>query len=150
MSLDVEGVGGGGVFFFKQTTAYEVYQCDWSSDVCSSDLVATCIASLGLMPSSHTSTWAFSAIERVTFRTRIYDLRKNLCTNCALSFGMGGAFLSQSTSAIVSAEVTMTTSPDLARSIVLRHKSTLPGSSCNQPRNASLSQYMRSMLKLAP
>ena len=27
-----------GVFFFKQKTAYEIYQCDWSSDVCSSDL----------------------------------------------------------------------------------------------------------------
>ena len=27
------------VFFFKQKTAYEVYQCDWSSDVCSSDLL---------------------------------------------------------------------------------------------------------------
>src|ERR1044072_6882287 len=25
--------------FFKQKTAYEIYQCDWSSDVCSSDLV---------------------------------------------------------------------------------------------------------------
>ena len=25
-------------FLFKQKTAYEVYQCDWSSDVCSSDL----------------------------------------------------------------------------------------------------------------
>ena len=24
-------------FFFKQKTAYEIYQCDWSSDVCSSD-----------------------------------------------------------------------------------------------------------------
>ena len=39
------GVGGGGVgvvfffFFFKQKTAYEIYQCDWSSDVCSSDLM---------------------------------------------------------------------------------------------------------------
>ena len=31
------------VFFFKQKTAYEIYQCDWSSDVCSSDLQsATC------------------------------------------------------------------------------------------------------------
>ena len=28
------------IFFFKQKTAYEIYQCDWSSDVCSSDLVA--------------------------------------------------------------------------------------------------------------
>ena len=33
-----EGGGRGGVFFFKQKTAYEIYQCDWSSDVCSSDL----------------------------------------------------------------------------------------------------------------
>ena len=34
------GVGGYCicVFFFKQKTAYEIYQCDWSSDVCSSDL----------------------------------------------------------------------------------------------------------------
>ena len=27
-------------FFFKQKTAYEIYQCDWSSDVCSSDLLS--------------------------------------------------------------------------------------------------------------
>ena len=26
-------------FFFKQKTAYEIYQCDLSSDVCSSDLL---------------------------------------------------------------------------------------------------------------
>ena len=25
-------------FFFKQKTAYEIKECDWSSDVCSSDL----------------------------------------------------------------------------------------------------------------
>ena len=31
-------------FFFKQKTAYEIYQCDWSSDVCSSDLVAVASA----------------------------------------------------------------------------------------------------------
>ena len=29
-------------FFFKQKTAYEIYQCDWSSDVCSSDLCNFC------------------------------------------------------------------------------------------------------------
>src|SRR5213596_1490324 len=28
-----------GVFFFTQKTAYELRPCDWSSDVCSSDLV---------------------------------------------------------------------------------------------------------------
>ena len=27
-----------GVFFFKQKTAYDIKECDWSSDVCSSDL----------------------------------------------------------------------------------------------------------------
>ena len=25
-------------FFFKQKTAYDIKECDWSSDVCSSDL----------------------------------------------------------------------------------------------------------------
>ena len=33
------GGGVGGVFFFKQKTAYEIKECDWSSDVCSSDLL---------------------------------------------------------------------------------------------------------------
>ena len=28
-------------FFFKQKTAYEIKECDWSSDVCSSDLIKT-------------------------------------------------------------------------------------------------------------
>ena len=28
-------------FFFKQKTAYEIVDCDWSSDVCSSDLFAS-------------------------------------------------------------------------------------------------------------
>ena len=26
------------IFFFKPKTAYEIKECDWSSDVCSSDL----------------------------------------------------------------------------------------------------------------
>ena len=30
------------LFFFKQKTAYEMLLCDWSSDVCSSDLTADC------------------------------------------------------------------------------------------------------------
>ena len=35
----MEGEGGVRyVFFFKQKTAYEIKECDWSSDVCSSDL----------------------------------------------------------------------------------------------------------------
>ena len=35
-------------FFFKQKTAYEIYQCDWSSDVCSSDLVVLLFEALHL------------------------------------------------------------------------------------------------------
>ena len=31
------------VFFFKQKTAYEIRNCDWSSDVCSSDLPEFCL-----------------------------------------------------------------------------------------------------------
>ena len=42
MEIVVElGVGIGIMFFFfffKQKTAYEILTCDWSSDVCSSDL----------------------------------------------------------------------------------------------------------------
>src|SRR3546814_6061950 len=30
-------------FFFKQKTAYEMRISDWSSDVCSSDLLAACV-----------------------------------------------------------------------------------------------------------
>ena len=38
----MRGGGGGGVFFFffKQKTAYEMCGRDWSSDVCSSDLIS--------------------------------------------------------------------------------------------------------------
>ena len=32
------GLDGENIFFFKQKTAYEIVDCDWSSDVCSSDL----------------------------------------------------------------------------------------------------------------
>src|SRR5213596_2581018 len=31
-------------FFFKQKTAYEIRPCDWSSDVCSSDLFQRALA----------------------------------------------------------------------------------------------------------
>ena len=43
-------------FFFKQKTAYEIYQCDWSSDVCSSDLaedILELLAKVDLRISKH-------------------------------------------------------------------------------------------------
>src|SRR6056300_1649668 len=36
--LDIRKLSGCEFFFFKQKTAYEISECDWSSDVCSSDL----------------------------------------------------------------------------------------------------------------
>ena len=37
-------------FFFKQKTAYEIKECDWSSDVCSSDLLAARLPPLASRP----------------------------------------------------------------------------------------------------
>ena len=34
------------IFFFKQKTAYEIKECDWSSDVCSSDLGNSAMATI--------------------------------------------------------------------------------------------------------
>ena len=44
----IERAGEYGFFFFKQKTAYEIYQCDWSSDVCSSDLCPQVVSGVGL------------------------------------------------------------------------------------------------------
>ena len=35
-------------FFFKQKTAYEIVDCDWSSDVCSSDLLVPIAAAVSV------------------------------------------------------------------------------------------------------
>src|SRR3546814_3839068 len=40
-------------FFFKQKTAYEMRISDWSSDVCSSDLVTSEFQPVALLPESH-------------------------------------------------------------------------------------------------
>ena len=39
-------------FFFKQKTAYEIKECDWSSDVCYSDLYVLLLAALRSVPKS--------------------------------------------------------------------------------------------------
>ena len=46
-------------FFFKQKTAYEIYQCDWSSDVCSSDLLLDLEIILDTIPTVITGTGAY-------------------------------------------------------------------------------------------
>ncbi len=61
-------------FFFKQKTAYEIYQCDWSSDVCSSDLVKrprgySCEEIGGLAFSTETG---FPEIERLSINLPLF------------------------------------------------------------------------------
>ena len=46
-------------FFFKQKTAYEIYQCDWSSDVCSSDLFRILYKGKGLLPGQGSFTFRY-------------------------------------------------------------------------------------------
>src|SRR3546814_5070576 len=48
-------------FFFKQKTAYEMRISDWSSDVCSSDLLA------GIKPHLRVAASHFNAVDRLTF-----------------------------------------------------------------------------------
>src|SRR3546814_20068234 len=50
-------------FFFKQKTAYEMRISDWSSDVCSSDLVVT--LDLGLTPDPDGVDEGFSTLAEI-------------------------------------------------------------------------------------
>ena len=50
-------------FFFKQKTAYEIYQCDWSSDVCSSDLMPVLARTIGVFQPLEMVTGIVVAIE---------------------------------------------------------------------------------------
>src|SRR3546814_3453559 len=43
-------------FFFKQKTAYEMRISDWSSDVCSSDLLVDALGRLAAILASHSGT----------------------------------------------------------------------------------------------
>ena len=65
-------------FFFKQKTAYEIYQCDWSSDVCSSDLLLLLVASF----------WSWTIIFEKVMRFR--RLREQ-AENFEESFWSGGS-----------------------------------------------------------
>src|SRR3546814_1644665 len=60
------------VFFFKQKTAYEMRISDWSSDVCSSDLLmqlALCVPAVMIDPYSASTRSATSGVDpEVTLR----------------------------------------------------------------------------------
>src|SRR3546814_4250442 len=59
------------VFFFKQKTAYELRISDWSSDVCSSDLLLSGSAKRPFL-TSRSPCWAGNV-----------NLRAALCQNCS-------------------------------------------------------------------
>src|SRR5881296_2698511 len=75
----------GFIFFFKQKTAYEVLLCDWSSDVCSSDLAVFAPAT--------DETGAEGLVQRITdavARTAAVKLRAGTSTAPAGTRPSGG------------------------------------------------------------
>src|SRR3546814_7780717 len=66
----------GFIFFFKQKTAYELRISDWSSDVCSSDLITASVSSTGNATHHNTSTGAICAASRWLRKIRLQATRK--------------------------------------------------------------------------
>src|SRR3546814_8030636 len=54
------------VFFFKQKTAYEMRISDWSSDVCSSDLMAGTYLQRGVSTKYNIQAVTFKLVGRIT------------------------------------------------------------------------------------
>src|SRR3546814_17976548 len=76
------------VFFFKQKTAYEMRSSDWSSDVCSSDLVKS--------PAAHGVRSVITARSHlVEARVRLDNTIRGLCATFGYrpGAGQGKAFL---------------------------------------------------------
>src|SRR3546814_5239800 len=69
-----------GVFFFKQKTAYEMRISDWSSDVCSSDLVERLAIRLIALraPMADDLREVVAALKIATVVERIGDYAKNI------------------------------------------------------------------------
>ena len=58
-------------FFFKQKTAYEIVDCDWSSDVCSSDLKESDVQKMSAQEYEKNSDEIMEAIRSGKF---VYDV----------------------------------------------------------------------------
>src|SRR5210317_1281561 len=72
-------------FFFKQKTAYEISECDWSPDVCSSDLAVLTLA-VGLILVTNLSkkrqlSVATASIQKDTKERT--DLKKSIASSLA-------------------------------------------------------------------
>ena len=80
------------VFFFKQKTAYEILTCDWSSDVCSSDLagLADCYAVIVL---ADIATFLLAANRIAAFRSDSAIMLKKISSSRG-SVGRASALIS--------------------------------------------------------
>src|SRR3546814_8060663 len=68
-------------FFFKQKTAYEMRISDWSSDVCSSDLLArTSMCYLSASPFHPTTSWCCRFKPRPLLRIHAHAALAHPCT----------------------------------------------------------------------
>src|SRR3546814_20207569 len=70
-----------GYFFFKQKTAYEMRISDWSSDVCSSDLIADGSDILGACDSAKARHANTVVVQREVANTGEVGRRKNTCAS---------------------------------------------------------------------
>src|SRR5688572_32461753 len=59
-------------FFFSSRRRHTRFDCDWSSDVCSSDLAITAPAGLYMVDSN--ARWSFHAIARALAKPRGWDV----------------------------------------------------------------------------
>src|SRR3546814_4403643 len=71
-------------FFFKQKTAYEMRISDWSSDVCSSDLLTNDWSSLRFQPSL-----ARQASEDLTLRASLALIEKRVVASPSVHIDLG-------------------------------------------------------------
>src|SRR5213596_3948050 len=69
-------------FFFKQKTAYEIRPCDWSSDVCSSDLPGGGAVTVTAPPPG-TITHISAAIQKIKDRSEERRVGKECTVLCS-------------------------------------------------------------------
>src|SRR3546814_18354545 len=114
------------LFFFKQKTAYEMRISDWSSDVCSSDLIAYALAhpDRGRTPFGRID-WA--SLARLDFEPP--DLEAFPCLGLAYQAGRAGelapatlnAANEVAVEAFLAGRIRWTTIPDVLSEVLSRH-----------------------------
>ena len=77
-------------FFFKQKTAYEIKECDWSSDVCSSDLLRHSTAGVSLIsPPPHHDIYSIEDLAQLIHDLKNSNPRARICVKLVSEVGVG-------------------------------------------------------------